>query len=127
MIGSNLFYANLLLFQYFAANLSFPQKTGALSTVNLTSVLSVNSPCRYHLVSNNISFLNLPTTRNVSLTLTRLHFSHSFRSQNDFRTLQFRSLLDKGWLCEIVILFVTIGSSNFTNSDAKSVVHWIST
>lgn len=90
--------------------------------INLVSLLSNHTPCRYHLISNDISTSNLTTTRTIPVTLTKRSFT-----QSDHTPLKLDVYQNKGWLCETVILFVSLRSPHFTNSDAKSLGNWIHT
>lgn len=101
------------------------EPTIALPVINLASVLSPYTPCRYNLVFNNISTSNLPTTRKVPVTLTKQPFSMPRSSENIHSQLDI--LQNKGWLREIVILFVTINSPKCTKSHLKSLGNWITT
>lgn len=94
----------------------------ALCTPNLATVFTKHNPCRYNLVFNNISIENLPTTRNIPITLTKRDLSTDANPP-----LQLDIVQNKGWFCETVILFVTINSPYLTASDTKAIGYWILT
>lgn len=100
-----------LILVHYTVKLSLIGLVVALSGTRLASVITPNARCRYHLVFNNISMWDLPTTRNMPVTLTKRTFSDdlslsSYHTTN--RSLQLDILHNKGWMCETVILFVTI-------------------
>lgn len=114
----------ILIVLYLIANFNFIKLTLA---INLSSVLTNHNPCRNHLVFNNISTSELSTTRNVPVTLTKRNFPADFVrwvTPTDIIS-QVDILQNKGWLCEIVIFFVTIDSPSYTKSHEKSLGYWI--
>lgn len=126
MINSTYFLVpTFLLILSNSANSSIVTPASALSRINLPSVLSPHTSCRYHLMYNNISTSDLSTTRNVPLTLTKRIFPESLEQTLVNPSLKLEILQNKGWLCQIVILFVTSNSSNFTPSHQKALGFWI--
>lgn len=101
--------------------------TAPLPRINLASVLSPHAPCRYHFVYNNISMSELSTTRNVPVTLTKRSFPADLipLSSLNHTPLQLDIFQNKGWICEIVVLFVTLNSLDYTKSHQKSLGYWI--
>ncbi|OXA44262.1 hypothetical protein Fcan01_20938 [Folsomia candida] len=116
-----------LILLYFTLNLSLLiGPTIALSGIQkLTCAITPHASCRYHLVFNNISTSDLPTTRNVPLTLTKRTFSHDLSPSSYQTTPQLDILRNKGWICEIVILFVTINPPNLTKFHPEALGYWI--
>lgn len=111
----------LIVIVCYTANLFIIQFTMALSTINLASILTSQVPCRYHLVFNNISNANLPTTRHIPVTLTKREIPDSFNIRDHQPSKIFSKLAlfqNKGWFCEIVLLFVTTNYNTQFNPSA---------
>lgn len=128
MIKLNYLYATLFV-SFYITIFFLIKNRAALVTSNLASVLNTPTPCRYHILFNKMSTSDLPTTRKVPLTLSKRDFPDDFNPW--VVPINVSSKLDilqnRGWLCEILILFVFINSPSYTKSHQRVLGCWITT
>lgn len=119
---------------FFCLSYTHIKSTTILSTSYSTPLAEILTPnthhCRFHLIFNHLSTLDLPTTHNLPLTLTKqaltLNFNPSSYIPNN-TSAKLDILQNKGWVCEFVTLFVTQKSPNFTKSHATALGYWVHT
>lgn len=125
MFKSSTILQNLAL--PYVTNFSLIPLRGSYS-MDLSSLLSQPAACRYNLVFNQISAADLPTTRNVPVTLTKRVFSETYQKKfylPSLKPFELDMFQNRGWTCEIVLLFVTINQPDWTKTNAKALGYWI--